>query len=67
MGVWLSSLFGWREVKRTEVWTYYQNRVTGRRKAVWSGFGYHSLDPEWQRKGDIVVREGRHSVCDGKR
>ena len=45
---WLLSLFAWREVHGRGVWAYYENSLTGKRRAVRrvSG-GYSPVDIDW--------------------
>lgn len=44
---WLRSLFAWREVRNKNVWAYYENAVTGERRAVRVGGGWQPLDIDW--------------------
>lgn len=50
---WIKSLFAWREVRRSGVWAYYENAVTGSRRAlrIWSG-GYSPIDIYWLERVD---------------
>lgn len=45
---WFFSFFAWRLVRDQGVWGYYENAVTGERRAVrlWSS-GYSPLDIDW--------------------
>lgn len=51
---WFKSLFAWKMISFTGVWTYSQNTVTGQRKAEWSGCGYQPLRHNFLHVGDIV-------------
>lgn len=44
----LWGLFGWREAFRAGVYAYFENDVTGERRARrWSADGYSPLDRAW--------------------
>ena len=44
---WLASLFAWKLVRAQGVWDYYENTVTGRRKAFRVSRCYSPLDRDW--------------------
>jgi hypothetical protein len=51
LAVRLLSLFAWREVWTTGVWSYQHNAVTGARRAICVGDGYQPLDQSWLNTG----------------
>jgi hypothetical protein len=51
---WLRSLFAWSYIGPRGAWEYYENKVTGRRMAVYSGAGSSPVDFGFLRDGDII-------------
>lgn len=58
----LMAIFSWREVRFNAVWRYYENVVTGQRKAARCGAGYMPIDFTFIRDGDIIVNRGTRSI-----
>lgn len=52
---WLRSIFAWKAVRNTGVWLYYENDITGRRRAVKIMDAHQPLDRSFLRKGDSVI------------
>ncbi|TCM17213.1 hypothetical protein EDF56_106329 [Novosphingobium sp. PhB165] len=48
---YLRSLFAWREFRDNGVWVYFENAVSGCRKAIRVGGCYQPLDFEWLAGG----------------
>lgn len=44
---WLRSLFAWRLIREAAVWHYFENTVTGERKAVRVSRSGQPLDLDW--------------------
>ncbi|MDE2434734.1 MAG: hypothetical protein KGM49_00605 [Sphingomonadales bacterium] len=44
---WLKSLFAWKLVRDQGVWRYYENAVTGQRKAERISSCWSPLDRDW--------------------
>lgn len=44
---WVCSLFAWRLVREAAVWHYYENRITGKRRAVRVSGAHQPLDVFW--------------------
>ena len=60
---WFKSLFAWKVIFRSGVWLYYENTVTGQRKAAWCRGCYGPMRQDWIRDGDIVEGpRGRYIV-----
>jgi len=57
---WFRSLFAWREVRNSGVWSYFENDVTGRRKAQRISGSYQPLDFDW------LNEPMSHPVVDGR-
>jgi len=52
----LRAAFAWSLVRETDVWLYYENKVTGEHRACYRGAGYAPLDYRFIRPGDWVER-----------
>lgn len=56
---WLRSLFAWELKHFTGVWAYYENAITGRRKAIRRGPFYNGYQPQniqWLNGGEWEMR-----------
>ncbi len=60
------SIFAWRTVRDTGVWRYSENAVTGRRKAVWGGYGYQPVDHGLLGVGDVIYGPRGREVIDSE-
>ncbi len=49
---WIKSLFAWRFVQEKGVWHYYENAVTGARKAVHVSACWGPCDIYWLERRD---------------
>lgn len=60
----LRAIIAWRQERRTRVWTYWENKVDGRRLAIESRRGgTEALDRSFMRPGDLVWgRDGMRFV-----
>ena len=62
---WFRAHFAWGLVRRDGPWSYFENKVTGRRRCRWDGSVYRYVDYEFIRPGDIVEGPfGREVVSD---
>lgn len=59
---WLLSLFAWREVHDQGlwhgVWSYQENRITGKRRVVRVGGGYNPIDHDWLERRERSLPSG---------
>lgn len=62
VGIWLQlrGMFSWRMVRDSGVWAYYENSLTGERKAVDKGGCWQPIDWKWlaERGGRSISRTG---------
>lgn len=47
MARWIKSLFAWKRVFDGGCYAYFENAVTGKRKAVRATGGYSPVDVDW--------------------
>lgn len=48
---WIKSLFAWKHVRDMGCYSYFENGVTGRRKAVRNTGGHSPIDMAWLLAG----------------
>jgi hypothetical protein len=65
---WLRSLFAWRLVRDQVVWGYWENAVTGQRRAILQITAGQPLDFDWLRAGAgrpyVLGRNGKAWIDD---
>lgn len=63
MGRALLAKTAWRQVRRTPVWSYWQNTADGRRLAIQSRCGgTEALDRSFMRPGDLIWGRGERRM-----
>ena len=58
----IRAVFAWRLVRRSGVWEYYENALTGQRAAYKVAGSYQPLDGDFMRIGDRVIEPGGNRI-----